>query len=261
MPALICWWFIIGATTDDLTVGAIPNRNPVAPPQLSRNTPIVHVVDPIEPAGCLAFRMDDGITAAYRFRCHLGKAIDFNPPLLGQAWLDGLLRALGVAHRVDVGADLLHNPALFPQRLRDSLPRLIPIHAIELGSCVRNMRGLIQDHGHIEVMALPHREVIGVMSRRDLHSTRTEFRIDIIVGNDLHHAAFDKGMRQLFTDEIFVSIIVRVDGNRDVAQHRLNTRRRDNDVRLVVVERTVADGNELTFIVGVHDLNIGDRGL
>ena len=52
-----------------------------------------------------------------------------------------------------------------------------------------------------------------------------------------------------------------MDGDGDVAEHRLDTGGGHDEVRLVVIEGAVANGDELALDVFVDDLDVGDGGL
>ncbi len=65
----------------------------------------------------------------------------------------------------------------------------------------------------------------------------------------------------MLADQVPVALVVGVHGDRGVTQHRLDPGGGDHDVRLVVVERAVAERDQLAFDVLVVDLEVGDRGL
>ncbi len=62
-------------------------------------------------------------------------------------------------------------------------------------------------------------------------------------------------------DEVLVALVLGMDRYCGVTEHRLDASGRDDDVRLVVVERAVAQGNQLTLDVLELHLDVGDRGL
>src|SRR5690606_2398166 len=95
---------LVGADADDLAVRAVPDRDAVAPPQLPRDASVVQVVDPVEVALLHLLRMDLDPAVADRVTGGLGERADLDPPLHGQARLDGGLAARAVADGVDVGA-------------------------------------------------------------------------------------------------------------------------------------------------------------
>src|SRR5258706_3152614 len=44
------WWFLVRPDAADLAIGRVPDRDPMAPPQLPADAPVVHIVDPVEVA-------------------------------------------------------------------------------------------------------------------------------------------------------------------------------------------------------------------
>ena len=57
-----CWGLFIGADADDVSLAIfafrpVPNRNAVTPPQLPRDAPIVHIIDPLKVARLQRLRM------------------------------------------------------------------------------------------------------------------------------------------------------------------------------------------------------------
>jgi hypothetical protein len=260
VPALTGRLLVVGTAADDLAVRSVPDRNPVTPPQLTGDAPVVHVVDPVEPARLLGGGVDDGVALTDGVSGHLRELVDLDPPLLGQARLDGLAGALGVTHGVDVGVDALEDAALLVECQADLLTGLEAVHAVELRAGARDVAGLVDDLGNLEVVALAHGEVVRVVRRGDLHHAGAELRVDVVVGDDDHAASLDERVRQRRADEVFVALVIRVDGDGDIAEHRLDPGGRDIGVRALALDIAVAQGDQLTLVVGVDDLDVGDGG-
>ena len=68
-------------------------------------------------------------------------------------------------------------------------------------------------------------------------------------------------MLEFGSDEGGIPFVVGMHSDRGIAEHRLHSSRRDDDVRLGIVERSVAEADELALDVGVADLDVADRGL
>ena len=68
-------------------------------------------------------------------------------------------------------------------------------------------------------------------------------------------------MIQFLAHEVGVALIVGVDGNGDIAKHGFHTRGGNNEVRLIVIERAITDGDQLALDVLVDDLDIRNGGL
>ena len=161
---------------------------------------------------------------------------------------------------MDVGEDALEHTALGLQVQADLLAGLEAVHAVVPGTGVGDVTGLVDDLGHLEVVAAPHLEVVRVVRRGDLHHAGAELRVNVVVGDDGHRLAFDEGVRQFGTDEVGVTLVLGVHGDGDVAQHGLHSGGGDVRVRALSVDVPVAQGDQLTLVVGVDDLDVGDSG-
>ena len=104
-------------------------------------------------------------------------------------------------------------------------------------------------------MSHAYLEVVRIMSGRDFHCTRTEFRVDATVGND-DDVTSQKRMGQRLTDEVAVSLIVWMHGNGGITEHRLQAGRRHDDVGLVIVHRSVPERHQFALDVLVFDLEV-----
>ena len=87
----------------------------------------------------------------------------------------------------------------------------------------------VEDGKRRQTVTLSNLPVVEVVRRRDFHATGAELLVDVGIGD---YRDLAPGQRQiyLFADDAAVALIVRVDRHRNVAKHRLRTRRRDRDV-------------------------------
>ena len=164
------------------------------------------------------------------------------------------LAALGVADAVPVRL-LGDDPALRPQRLLDRRARREPVEAVELGAAARDAAGLVHDRRHRQAVPSPDLEVVGVVRRGDLERPGAERGVDVLVGHDRDHAP-DQRQLDLPADEVPVALVVGVDGDGGVAEHRLDPGGGDDDAVLPVA---VADGDQLAVDVLVLDLDVGEH--
>src|SRR5690606_6344382 len=105
---------LVRADAHHFAVRAVPDRDAVAPPQLSRDAPVVHVVDPREvPLGHLRW-FDTDPTIAHRITGRLGQRAGVDEPLQAQPRLDRGVAPGAVPDRVHVRALLLHDAPLLP---------------------------------------------------------------------------------------------------------------------------------------------------
>ena len=86
-----------------------------------------------------------------------------------------------------------------------------------------------------QVVAQPRLEVVGIMGGCDFDRTRAEFGVDVLVGDD-DEFAVDERVRQRRADQMLVALVIGMDGDGGVAEHRLDPSGGDHDVWLVVVE-------------------------
>jgi hypothetical protein len=114
------------------------------------------------------------------------------------------------------------------------------------------------DVDRVEAVALPDLEVVRVVRRGDLHRAGAELHVDVRVGDDgdlpVHQRQEDR-----LADEVGVALVVGVDGDGGVAEHRLGAGRRDDDA-VAAVRGGVAQVRELARVVAVVDLDVGQRG-
>ncbi len=126
-------------------------------------------------------------------------------------------------------------------------------------------RVLAQDVDHGQAVALAHLEVVEVVRRGDLHRARALLGIRILVGDD-RNAAADDGQDHVLADEMLVALIVRVNGDRGVAEHGLGPRGGDDDEggRVFGIEGRALDGiaqmPEVPLGLDLLDFQIGNRG-
>ena len=114
-------------------------------------------------------------------------------------------------------------------------------------------------------MALSDLEIVGVVRRRDLDDTGSEFPVDILVGND-RDPPVDKGKPHRASDQVLVPLVFRMDSNCRITEHRLGTRRREFQKcrlghRAVLFDQRIFDMPEMTRLFLVLDLSIGDGGV
>ena len=94
-------------------------------------------------------------------------------------------------------------------------------------------------------------EVVRVVAGRDLQRAGAELGLDVLVGDDLQPPADDRQDRHL-ADQPRVAVVVRVDGDRRVGQHRLRPHGGDRQRAVAGLERVV------DVVEGVGDLALLD---
>ncbi len=204
--------------------------------------------------------MNHGVAVAHRVTCGLGQRLDLDPPLHRQPRLDDFTAALGVPDAVQVRALLLDDAALLSQRFTDLDAGVEAVKAVEFCSGVGDPALGVHDRRHRQLMAQPDLEVVRVMGRRDFDCTRSEFGVDVVVGDD-GDLPVDERVRQRLADQVPVAFVVGMHRDRGVAEHRLDPGGGDHDVRFAVVQGAVPERHQLALDVLVLDLEVGDRRL
>ena len=260
----------------------IPSRNPVSPPELAADTPRLDVLHPVEER--LFPRLGDDLdrARAHRLDRRLRELFGIDVPLVGQPGLDHHAAAVAVG-RLDrarlcvvlvrvaflVPGDVRDEQAEFLHLGHDHLARRKTLDAKELfgdqavGGLADVRIGIehVEHLGGLEPGALAYFEVVEVMPRRDLHCTRTEFGIGVLVGDDGDLAAGDRqGDGGLAFQQRLVAVVVRVHRHGHVGQHRLGARGGDHDVARTVAER-VLEVPEAALNLARFHFEVADRGL
>ncbi len=241
-----------------MAVGAGPNGNPVAEPQLAGDVPVADVAHPAQVLLAPALRVKAQIVVLRHGDRRPRQRFHPHPPLCRDDRLDNGPAAIAVADRVPVGLDFLQR-ALGAQHLDDTIACLWHLEAMEL----RNLRDVhppvqAQDAQDRQVMPLPNVIVGGVVPGRHLDCARTEFLVDGLVGDDRHPAVGD-GQHDGLADQVFVAPVVRMDGDPGIAHHRLRARRRDRD-RAATFDRVV-QVIQVSILFFVLHLKVGNRAL
>ncbi|GFN03863.1 hypothetical protein Smic_24190 [Streptomyces microflavus] len=122
----------------------------------------MEVVDPVEVPLLHLLRVDLDLAVADRVTGGLGERGDLDPPLEGEARLDGGLAARAVADGVDVRPLLGDDPALGAQGGDDGGACLEAVQALE-GAGDGDDRALVQDGDERQVVTVADLEVVRVV--------------------------------------------------------------------------------------------------
>ena len=141
--------------------------------------------------------------------------------------------------------------------LDESLAAFIAVHTRILAGTLEHLARVANDLDFLKVMALAHLEVVRIVCRRDLDSARAEVLVDVFIGEQRDAAADDRQDQRL-ADEIFVALVIRMDGDARIAEHRLRTRRRDLDILARLSLYLIAQMPEVALLRLVLDLDVRD---
>ena len=144
--------------------------------------------------------------------------------------------------------------------LQSGLSALVTVHAaILFGHVLIHVRGLREHIEKREIVAATDFKVVEVVRRRDLDAARTEFAVDIFVGDDRNLAVGERELERL-ADERLVAFVFGVHGHGLVAEERFRTRGCHHDAFGAVGAR-VADFPEVAVGFLAFNFEIGDCAL
>ncbi len=153
----------------------------------------------------------------------------------------------------------LDDEPLLAQLVTDRLPGFQPILPEEFATRLGDVGFRVDDLDRRQVMPLRDLEVERIVRRRHLDGTGTELEVDALVGHDRDLPADQRKCHRL-ADHIPVAIVVRMDGNRGIPQHRLRASGRNHD-RSAAVAEGVADVGQLPGLLLVLYLDLGESGV
>ena len=230
----------------------------MAPPQLATHAPRLDVAHPLVIRVLPLLGHEHRMALFDRFDGRLGERRRVDVPLVGQPGLQRHARAVAVRDHVRVRLDLLEQTQALHLR-HDRLARAVALHAPEaLGHVARDVRVLVEDVDHGELMAAADFEVVEVVRGRDLDGTRPLLGIGILVRDD-RNAASDDRQDRVLADQILESRIVRMHRDARVAQHGFGPRRRHDDVAVAFAFDRVLEVPELALDLPLLDFQVGNR--
>ena len=238
-------------------VVAVVGRDAVAPPELTGDAPVLDVLHPVvvglvHPLGDqLDFAVADNVDGRLCQRLHLDK------PLLGDHRLDGGAAAVAGADIVGVLLDLDEIPLLL-QVFDDGLSGLIAVHAGILAAGLGHGGVVVHHLDDRQVVAAADLIVVRVVRRGDLDDAGAELHVDIVVADNRNLAANQRQDDRL-ADQILVTLVLGVDRNSGIAEHRLRAGGGQNDLSAAVAER-VAQVPEVARLLLILNLGVRDGG-
>ena len=239
----------------EVAVGAVPDRDPVPPPELARDAPRADRLHPAEVDVGVALRPEADAPVPDRLDRRRRELRHLAPPLERDQRLDPRAAARAVADRVAVRLRGLEELALAQDR-DDSLLRLLLREPRELARLLVHAP-VEADHGQLgEPVRPPDLEVHRIVPGCDLDCARAELRIDAVVGDD-RNAALGDGHDRLLADRDRGSARRRDGRRRRRPRASSAADRRDREVPGAVGQR-VPDREEAIVDLAVLDLEIGD---
>ncbi len=200
----------------------------MAPPELPRDAPVADLVEPALVLVGALLGVPDHLPRLVRLERAVGERLHAHEPLHREERLHDRVAALAVRHLVPHLLRLLEE-AHGLELHEDLLPRLEAVEPLELAAVLVDPAVLFEDVHHVEVVALPDLEVVGVVAGRHLERARAHLLLavlHVLVGDDLYLPVHE-GEEHRPPHEGPLGLVLGVHGHRGVAEHRLGPRRRD----------------------------------
>ena len=185
---------------DFLALETIPGRDPVSPPELSADTPVMDVVHPVEddlleaPGDKPRVSLLDSLDRRPGQRSHL------NEPLSGHEWFNDRVATLAMAHLVGMILDPIQESFLL-EILYHPSPGLEPVQARVRSSLLRHYPVFPDDTDARKLVATPGFKVVGIVSGRHLSGSCSKLTIHERV-RDQRDLSLHQGKDHSLPDEL-----------------------------------------------------------
>ena len=247
------------AVYHDLTaVVAVVSRNPVSPPELTGNTPVADILQPVQISLVKALRHKGQISVFNSLDSRLCHFLHLYEPLLLDHGLNGGAAAVVGSYIMDMVYHL-HQQTLLLQFLYHDLAGLVAIHACVLAAILIDGCVVVQNIDLRQIMTLSYLKIVGVVCRGNLYHAGTKLLIYISVCDNRNLTAYQRQDHGL-TYDIFIPLVVRVYGQGAIAKQGFRSGGSDL-YKLVAALDRVIDVPEMTCLLLMLYLCVRDRGL
>jgi hypothetical protein len=231
--------------------------NSVAPPELTRDTPVLSILHPVEIVLIKSFGDELDATVAYSLDSGLCEGLHLYEPLKADHRLDSGTATVASAYLVLDVVDLTEISALF-EILKYCLTSLIAIHTRILGICIGDLCILGENDFHRKLLTASNLKVVGVVCGSDLNATGTLIELCVLVGNDRNTATYERKYA-ILTDKILISFVLGVNCYRSIAKKSFGTSGSNLNVSSTAYEG-ILDMPKMAVLLNVVNLGVRDRG-
>src|ERR1700675_3833859 len=165
--------------------------NPMAPPKLARDAPVVDVLQPIEKRVLPELRMKGRVTVAHRLDRAISHRAHRQEPLLGEHRLDDGVASRAYADGVPIRLDFFEQPRNL-EVFNDFLARILARHPAIRTAVLVDVGGAVEDRDLLEAVMLAQLEVHRVVRGCDFQRAGAEFSINRCVGDYLYLAPYQR---------------------------------------------------------------------
>ena len=203
------------------TLITVVRRDSVSPPELTGNTPVTDIFQPVQICLSEACRNKFQFSWFQSIDCSLCHFIHAYKPLWFDHRLYGCAATVMCADTVAVRNNL-NEKSLCLKVCYHCLTCLVAVHACiftakRIDGCI-----VIHDIDFFKVVALAYLEVIRVMCRCDLNASCSEFLVNIFICDNRDLTVSQRQFQHL-ADQVFVSFILRVYCNCSISKKCFRT--------------------------------------
>ena len=238
---------------------AVVSRDSVSPPQLTGNTPVTDVLQPVQVSlvKTLRYKLQIAVVKSLnRSLCHL---VHLYKPLRFDHWLYSCVAAVMCSNAVIVG-NYLNQKAKLVQILYHDFSCLVAIHACVFSAKLIDGSIIVHDVDFRKVVSLSNLKVVRVVCRSDLYASSSEFLVNILVCNYWDLSVCERKL-QHFAYDIFVTVIIRVYCNCSISKKCLRTGSCDLYEFALFSNNRIVDVPEESVLILMLNLCIGNGGL
>ena len=243
-----------GSDNDFSAVIAVVCRNPVSPPQLSGNAPVLDILQPVRVCFFKMLRHEIQIVGLHDLERCLRHLVHLHKPLRLEHRLDRRVAAVMRSDRV-CDRNNLDKQSLLLQILNHRLPGFVAVHSRVLSAETVHGRIIVQDIDLLQMMPLADLEVVRVMSRCNLDTACSELLVHIRIRDHRNHTVCQRELQHL-SDQILVPVIVWIHRDRRISEKRLRPGRRDFDKPPFLSHNRILDMPEEAILVYMLDLRV-----
>ena len=265
-----------------VAIHVIPGRNSVAPPQLTRDAPVLQIAHPRKIHVLVVFRHELDVAILHCFDGRFGQTLYGDKPLIGEQRLDNVAGAVAIGQGVIDRLDLLQQPgslhvgdqalARFETvqagvglgQARVDLGHRTALNVKDLG-LGQNRGVLAEDIDQWQAVAFAHLIVIEVVSRGNLDAAGTLLHVGMLIG-DNGDASAHQGQFDGLTDQRGVARVLGIDRYTGVAEQGFGAGGSDYQViqagiGLDAIRQRITEVPELALLLAVLHFEIGDGGV
>ena len=173
------------------TFGQVVCRYAVSPPELTADTPVLDILQPVAVGSLVFGRIELQFVVHDGRQSHVCKVLHLEEPLHREFRLDGNTRALRTTHLVRVGFHLFQQTCI-GQVLLNLLTHVEAVHAHIESGCLAQSTVVVEDVDRGQVVFLAQHVVVHIVSRCHLQTTCTELNIHVIILNDGDYTVYQR---------------------------------------------------------------------